>query len=613
MTPFAPLRAAWLFTLAVVACPLHAQTAPPLRETVVTATRTATRADELVSDVRVIDRAAIEASTARTLPELLTRLGGVQMSATGGRGKTSSVSIRGAEDRHTLLLVDGVRIGSATQGTPTWEGIPLEMIERIEVLKGPASALYGSDGVGGVVQVFTRKGRDGFHPYASLAAGSREYWRGAVGVQAGSGPLNWSLSLQREGERGISSTRPEVRPTSNYNPDVDPFRQDSVSGSASYDLGAGWSVDGSLLHSDGVTHFDEGGLNIDRSNAIRALVAQAGAKGRLLPGWQTELRLSQSRDTTNALVARPANFSAFSTEQTQWSWLNTVETAAGALLLGLEDREQRVASSQAFPVRSRSIRSAFAGLNGQRGAHSWQGNLRRDANTQFGDADTWFAGYGFRLTDAWRLHASRGTSFAAPSFNQLYFPGFGNPALRPERGVNTDVGVTWTGGAHEVKLVRFDNRLRDMIVNASTPAGLRPQNVNRARIEGWTLGYEGAVGPVKLRGSAERLDPRDETTGLQLRRRAREQYTAGADWRTGAWGFGAALLHAGNRVDYPSGLPAQRLRSFTTADLHADWNFARDLSLQFKVNNVGDVDYQTAYGYNQPGRSAYVTLRWQPR
>ena len=138
-----------------------AQASPALAETVVTATRTPTRADELLSDTVVIDRAQIEQQASRTLPEILARVAGVQISANGGAGKASSVFIRGAEARHTILLIDGVRYGSATLGTPVWENIPVDMIERIEVVKGPASALYGSDGVGGVVQIFTRKGKPG--------------------------------------------------------------------------------------------------------------------------------------------------------------------------------------------------------------------------------------------------------------------------------------------------------------------------------------------------------------------------------------------------------------------------------------------------------------------
>ena len=578
-----------------------AQTAA-LKETVVTATRTATRADELVSDVTVIDRQAIEASTARTLPELLARTAGVQMSANGGMGKQSSVFIRGTETRHTILLVDGVRLGSATAGTQSWESIPVEMIERIEVLKGPASALYGSDGVGGVVQVFLRKGRDGFHPYASLTVGSEDHTTLGAGLQGGQGALGYSVGVQRLRDGGFSATNPKAT-FGRFNPDRDPFDQDSVNATARYEFGGGWSADAGLLYADGISWFDDGPATNDRS-ALRVATAHAGIKGEPTQQWQTELRFSQGNDTTNTIEA---NFpGSFKTEQSQWTWQNDVDTPIGLVLAGLERREQKVSATTAYAVTQRTINAVFGGLNGNYGAHSWQFNLRRDSNSQFGDSDTGFAGYGFRITPAWRVHASYGTTFVAPSFNQLYFPGFGNPALQPERGKNTDLGVTWAASGQEVKLVRFDNEIRGFMTNTTLPV-----NIPRARIDGWTLGYEGAFDALALRASVDVLDPRNELNGRQLPRRAKEQLTAGADYTMGAWRFGGSVLHVGDRFDDAAN--TMPLPAYTTADIYADWQFAKDFSVQAKLNNVTDRIYETAFGFNQPGRSFYLTLRWQPK
>jgi vitamin B12 transporter len=577
-----------------------AQTA--LKESVVTATRSATRADELVSDVKVIDRAAIEASTARTLPELLARSGGVQMSANGGTGKTSSVFIRGAENRHTILLVDGVRLGSATAGIPSWDSIPVDMIERIEILKGPASALYGSEGVGGVVQIFLRKGREGFHPEASVTLGTHHYARAGASLQAGQGPLGYSIGVQRLRDKGFSSTNPRV-PFGNHNPDRDPFEQDAINAAARYQISNLWSVDAGLLYADGINWYDDG-PGVNSRSAVRVLTAYTGVKGKPLPAWQTELRLSQGKDTNNTIEA---NFpGSFKTEQSQWTWQNNIDTPVGLLLAGVEQRIQKVGGTTAFAVNRRTIDSAFAGVNGSMGDHSWQLNIRHDSNSQFGGSNTGFAGYGYHITPAWRVHASHGTSFVAPSFNQLYFPNFGNPALKSERGRNTDVGVTWTAGEHEVKLVRFDNKIRGFMTNTTLPI-----NVPRARIEGWSLGYEGRAGAVALRASLDALDPRNELNGRQLPRRAKTQATLGADWTTGAWRFGGSLLHVADRWDDAAN--SLFLPAYTVADAYADWQFAPTLSMQAKLNNVTDRKYETAFGYNQAGRSVYLTLRWQPK
>ena len=602
------VRAAALPVALAAAFPLHAQTVaqvtrPPatLRETVITATRVETRADELVSEVQVIDRAEIEAATARTLTELLARAAGVQVVSNGGRGKNSNIFIRGTETRHTILLVDGVRVASATAGQPSWDLLPLELIDRIEVVKGPASALYGSDGVGGVVQIFTRRGREGFHPSASTTVGSYGHASVAAGVSAGQGPLTYAFGVQRVVERGFSATLPHY--AFGYNPDADPFRANTVTGSIGYAFNNDWRGEASLLYSDGTNHFDDG-PGVDSQSAMRNFVGHLAVKGRVTRGWTTELSFGQGNDTNdNVIAVFPA---AFQTRQSQWTWQNNVDTPLGVAVAGVERREQKIHATTAYTVTGRTIDSVFAGLNGNEGAHSWQLNLRRDRNSQFGSADTGFAGYGYRITPNWRAHASYGTSFVAPSFNQLYYPQFGNAALQPEHGRNRDFGITYTRGEHELKLTRFDNRIRGFMTNTTLPV-----NVPRARIDGWSLAYEGKVGHLGLNANFESLDPRNEVTGRQLPRRARQLLALGADYTWGAWTFGGAALHEGDRFDETAN--ATRLPAYTTLDLYADWHVARDWTVQAKVNNVTDRQYETAYGYAQPGRAFYLTLRWQPK
>jgi vitamin B12 transporter len=600
-----PRRRACTLALSLAASSLAWAQPPTLPETVVTATRIDTRSDELVSEVRVIERAAIEASTARTLPELLAREAGVQFSSNGGLGQFSSVFIRGTQARHTILLVDGVRLGSATAGTPVWETLPVEAIERIEVLKGPASALYGADGVGGVVQVFTRAPKLGFHPYASLAAGSYGHAKASAGASGGEGALSYSFGVQRSVERGFSSANSR-EPYGSYNADRDPFRQNAANASLRYAINRDWTASASLLYSDAVSHFDDSSPNLNARSVLRASVAQAGLKGRVQPGWQTELRVSQSEDTNNPIEAQYPD--AVQTAQTQWTWQNTLDTRLGLVLAGLEQRVQRVNSSVAYDVTKRTIDSGFVGLNGQAGVHSWQLNARRDRNTQFGTSDTGFAGYGLRVATNWRLHGSYGTTFVAPSFNDLYYPySMGNPNLLPERGRNRDLGLAWGAGGHTLKLVYFDNRISDMIAWS----GSAPSNVDRARINGWTLGYEARMERLSLRASLDDMRPRNLVSGTALPRRSDTQATLGASWREGAWLLGTSLLHVGSRFDDTANTRA--LGAYTVVDVHATWQFAPALSLQAKLNNLTDRVYETTYGYNQSGRALYLTLRWQPK
>lgn len=580
------------------------QTAPQLKETVVSATRTPTRNDELVSDVVVINRAQIEKSAGRTLAEILARVPGVQVSANGGLGKSSSINIRGAEARHTVLLIDGVRYGSATTGTPVWDNIPVEMIERIEIVKGPASALYGSEAVGGVVQIFLRKGMPGFHPYASVTLGSNTYRQASAGFTGGSGAVSYALGVQKTSDAGFSATNPRVG--ANYNPDADGFDQNAVDASVAYQINPDWKLDAALLYADSVNHTDDG-LSRDTRYAGLTRVVRTGVEGRLLAGWKTQLRYGQSVDSSTAIVAAPFLLpSLFKTTQDQLAWQNDVDTRFGVLLAGVEQLRQKVDSTTVYTVRERRVSSYFLGLNGSQGPHSWQANVRRDQNSQFGGNNTGFAGYGFSITPAWRVNASYGTSFVAPSFNQLYFPGFGNAALQPERGRNTDLGVTWSEAGHSVKLVRYDNKIRGFITSSTNPV-----NVPQARINGLTLAYDGSFGPLTLRASADALDPRNEVTGKRLPRRSANQLRLGADYGVGAWTLGGSLLRTGGSFNDTANL--QPVDGYTIADLYADYKVSQDWKLQAKVNNPTNKQYETILGYNQPGRGVFVTLRWQPK
>jgi vitamin B12 transporter len=576
---------------------------PNLADTVVTANRTPTRVDSLVSDVTVIERADIEKMAGQTLTEVLVRAAGVQMATNGGRGKSGNIFIRGTESRHTILLIDGVRYGSATAGTPAWSGLPLDAIERIEVLKGPGSSLYGSDGVGGVVQIFTRKGREGFHPSAFVTLGSDSYSQAGVGLSGGRGGVTYSIDASSLSDGGFSSTNPTVQ-FGNHNPDRDPLRQRSLNTSLGVALGGDWKLDLGALYSEGTNHYDDG-PGRDTRDAFTSQVYRVGASGRVVSGWKTQVQVSQSKDFARSIVAS-ALPSHFGTTQNQLLWQNDIDTPLGVVLAGAERLEQKVDSTTAYTVRERAINSAFLGLNGEAGAHSWQLNLRGDRNSQFGDSTTGFAGYGYRITPALRAHVSHGTSFVAPSFNQLYFPSFGTPTLQPEEGRSTDVGVSWTQAGHTVKLVVFDNKIRGFI----TP-GPNPSNVTRARIEGWSLDYEGNIGDLLLRASYEDLQPRNAANGRKLSRRSDLQATFGADYAVGAWKFGTTLLHVGKRFDDTAN--TFELKEYTTLDLHADYAVSKNWTVQTQLRNVGDEDYQTVRGYNQPGRGVFVTLRWAPK
>ncbi|WP_372825688.1 TonB-dependent receptor domain-containing protein [Polaromonas sp.] len=575
---------------------------PQLKETVVTATRTESRAGAVLADVTVITREDIERGTGRTLTEVIARQAGIQTASNGGLGKSSSLFIRGTENRHVLLLVDGVRYTSATAGTPPLDNIALESIERIEVLKGPASALYGSDAVGGVVQIFTRRGAPGFAPFASATLGSESRHEATTGLRGGSGEVSYAMGVQTLREKGFSATNPAVG--AGFNRDRDGFSQQSFNGSMDWRFAPGWKADASLLYSDGTSHYDSGSGAFDTRADVRSQIYKLGVEGRLLPAWKSRLVFGRAEDLSTNFTGAPAT--AFNTEQDQYSWLNEIDTPLGKVLAGLERVEQRVSGTTTYTVNRRITDSVFAGLNGEAGRHSWQANLRHDSNSQFGSADTGLLGYGFGLAPGLRAHVSYGTSFKAPSFNTLYFPGFGNPTTQPERGRSAEIGASYDWGDNEVKLVRFESRIRGFITTAPIVT-----NIPQAKIKGWTLSYRGHQGRWAYRTALDLLDARNALNNLKLPRRADEQLTASVDYAVDAWKLGASVLAVTDRFDDVAN--RVRLGGFVTADLYADYALVKDWTLQTRLNNVGDKSYQTANGFNQPGRAVYVTLRWQPK
>ena len=588
----------------------HAQQASApttLKETVVTATRVETRTDAVLSDVVVIEAETIRQSAGRSLSEILSRQAGIQMTANGGLGKQSGLFIRGTEARHMLLLIDGVRYGSSTSGSAVLDNIPLSAIDRIEVLKGPASGQYGSDAVGGVVQVFTRRGAKGFHPQASVTVGSYGHREATAGFSGGTDELTYSLNVGRLREDGFSATNSRVA-FGNYNPDKDGFEQDSVSGSLRWAFAPGWSTDVHFTQADGTSRFDQGPGTFDVRSETTTRAAGWGLERKWSADTRTQLRLSRSNDKSDS-ISSPAPADVFNTAQTQITLQHDWNTALGNLLVGVESIKEEVTGTQAYAVRSRTTDAAFIGITGQAGNHLWQANMRRDDNSQFGGATTGFASYGYQLTPNWRPHVAYGTSFKMPSFNTLYYvsPFFnGNPTTQPERGKSSEVGLTYTQGLHEVKLTRFDNRVRGFITLQPVVA-----NVPRARMEGWTLAYTGSAGAWSWFTNLELLDARNEITGRKLQRRADEVLTAGLDHKLGAWNWGASLQLVSDR--YENATNTQRLPGFGTLDLYARYALGKDWSLALRLNNVGDKAYETAYGYNQPGRATYVTLNWAPK
>ncbi len=603
------LLAASAAVAALASSPAHAQaeTGPSIT---ITAARQPLAVSQALAEVTVLDAQALQRSEARTLAELLAQQAGLQLSSNGGLGKTSSLFIRGLEARHTLLLVDGVRVGSATVGTPSLDNLPLEAVERIEIVRGPMSSLYGSGAMGGVIQVITKRGGQGLGGNAKLAAGTQAYGQAAAGLGFGDGRFDAALQVQHTQTDGQGASNPRV-PFGQYNDDRDGWKQDGGSLRLGWRVAGDWRLEALALAARGRTQLDDG-PGADARAELTTQSTTLSARGTVAGPWSTRVSLGESVDGYETLAsASPfASLGLIRTRSRQLAWENTVSTPLGTALALAERTTETVSRPGApFAVSERDIDAVALGLAGSGAGHTWQASLRRDRNSQFGAVSTGALGWGYAITPGWRIGASAGTSLNAPSFNQLYFPNFGNPLLLPEKGEHAEMHVRWLWGAHSLRASTWAHEYRGFITS-----GPQPVTLPLARINGVSLAYEGAWESWRWQAAAEHTDPRNATAGSAndgklLPRRAQNALRLGADWAAGAFSAGGTLVAFSHRFDNAAN--TVRLAGYATLDLRADWTLQPGLSLGLRVNNVGDTAYETALGYDQPGRQAFVTLRAQ--
>lgn len=583
----------------------------PGSETVVTAGRIPQRLSEALRNVTVVTAEDIERGGQLTLAQVLQQFGGLEMVSNGGHGNASSIFIRGANAAHTLVLVDGIRLQSATLGTTAFESIPLSQIERIEIVPGPASSLYGADAIGGVIQIFTKSRRGAPGVDATAAIGSLGTRSLKAVASAGWGDSAVTLSAGHLRTDNFNVTRPTIS-FGRFNPDEDGHESTSFTAKLSHRFDARHEAGASVFHSDGEARFDSGPG--DHRTEQKLSVYSLHSQNRLASAWQSLVRVGASRDDSTSFDAGPAP-SRFKTDQAQATWQNTFALGkAASLVAGAEYLEQEIDTTTPYDVRRRTIKSVFAGFNAEHGDHGLQASLRRDDNSQFGAPTTGSLAYGYRLTAAARIRAAYGTAFHAPSFNDLYFPGFGNAALNPERSRNREVGFDYQAGAQRFGATLFDNRVRDLIVFVFDPETFlgQPQNVARARIRGAELTYAARLLDAHVRAKLTLQEPESEPAGLQLQRRARRHGSLSATRAFGAWRLGAEMVASGARFDSANEAPASRMAGYAVFNLTVARALTPEWSVDARWNNVADKDYETLQGFNTPGSNVLVSLRWTP-
>ncbi len=356
-------------------------------------------------------------------------------------------------------------------------------------------------------------------------------------------------------------------PFGNFNADRDGFRQNSASLRLGWWPSADWRADLLSLQSTSLTRLDDG-PGADARAELQNRLISLSARGQVLAGWNTRFSVSDATDSYNTLASASqfAALGVIKTRSHQFGWENSASTPLGTALVLLERTTEKVSRpGQPFALSERDIDALALALSGAAASHSWQGSLRRDSNSQFGGVTTSALAYGYALDPAWRLGASYGSSQVLPSFNQLYFPNFGNPALLPEKGQHCEVSLRWSEAEHSLRAAYFDYRYRGFI-----SSGPQPVNLPRVEIDGLSLAYEGRWRELALTAALDHIDPRNATVGSanfgkQLARQAKDALRMGADWQAGAWSAGATVSAFAQR--YEEAANVNRLGGYGLPDL----------------------------------------------
>ena len=597
-------RAGALSVVFAVASPwVFAQ--PSLQEVTVTASRTAQRVQDALPATTLITRSEIERAQMPDLPTLLRQVAGLEVTQNGGRGTVAAAFIRGAESRHTLVLIDGVPVNNLSFGIAALEHLPLADVERIEIVRGNVSSLYGSAALGGVIQIFTREAGNTPRANVTLQGGSRglAQLNASAGRRLASG-TRLSAALESLGDKGFNAIKQEERPGTN--PDRDGYTRRAASFGLVQELAGGNTLGLRLRDARGTTRYDsEFGppTQADESHFTERVAALEG-RFQLGSGVRLNAALTSTSDKVDAQVTA---FPFFVNSYAKGAQLGLEWQAATGhkVTAGLEHTRQNLESDTVYNQSARTQDSARVGYTGDVGRHQVQLNLRQDRYSDFGSASTWLAGYGFRLTDAWRLSATASTGFNAPNFNDLYFPFGGNAALRPERLKSAELGVQYAAGGHEVRATLFNNRFKDLIGN---DASFNRINIGEARNRGVELAYTGRIGATAVRADLTSQKPVDLATHTVLARRARTLAHLALTHDAGPWQFGGAARYSGARPD-----AGKTLASYAVLDLTASYAVSPEVKLFGRVDNVSDRDYETVFGYRQAGRGAFVGISWQPK
>lgn len=602
-----------------------------LKPVIVTATRNPVSANDVLADYDYIGPEEIERAGQTSLPELLQQQRGIQIQTYGGSGGLANVYLRGTANNQALVLIDGVRTQSSTLGGAVWSNIPVSLIDHIEIIFGPQSTFYGADALGGVIQIFTKRGDGPAKVSASTGYGTYGTSINNASISGSTEGVNktrYSVGLSQENSTGFNTVAPNNPYYKRYPLTSSAYTREGFTSQLSQDWSEGQEFGLKFLATRDTYQYPGYTTSGTSRRPIYTpqmnqqvgdlFVTSLYSKNQITQDWLSLIQVSNS--TNNAQSITAVSSDPINTPQNGFSWQNDIRIGEDTLQVVAERRVQYVNASYSTVVTgapssnlntSRTTDSMAASYQLKRGSNLLTAALRNDEISNYGSQTTGSIAYGYFFTKEFRANINYGTGFRAPTFNDLYYPGYGNANLQPETNRNFEAGVHYEGKMYDLHFVGYENQIKNLIVALSCTtqsSGYCPTNFAKTQIGGLSLGGNARLDDLTFRASYDIMNAVNVATGLQLPNKAKNTANIGADYRYIKTDLGANLTLSGLR--YGNAGNTQVMGGYALMNLYVSQELTPELSILAKWNNIFNAQYQLTYGYLTPGSNVFVGLRY---
>ena len=610
--------------LSVLSMACAASLAAEMEPVVVSATRIEQSLSSVLPSVSVITRQDIDRSQATTLADLLQGEVGFEYGRNGGPGTVTSFFLRGQDSANMVLMVDGVRAQTDGIGALQVTDLPLAMVERVEILRGNASALYGDAAIGGVIQIVTRRSQGAPLVYGSVTAGSYGTLDTQLGYGGVAGEYSFDLNAGASHSTGFSAMNTAQK--TRANPDKDGYDRQYLSARLERRLDADLSLGVRVSSRQSWVDYDDNtGVTDNYRFKQKNDTLGVYARKALTQKWTSTLDIAATElsydDLKNGVPFQSGDGSwkngHMTGQQHVLRWSNEYQLADGRLAaFGLEhnDEKFKAEGDNAYNMK-RQTKAAFAGLTQKLQAWTLQLNLRHDEVT-VEHADAWSStnhvtrattgllGLGYQLTPQWRLTATTSTGFRAPTAYDIA----NNALLKMETHRSHEAGVSYADGPSQARVVAFATASHDAI---GYDSNYNVMNIGETRNQGVEAALRTRWQGYAIKMSAVAQNPWSVTNNERLARRAREYATVDVSRPVAAYDVGMKITAVGSRKD--SHYSTNMLASYNLLSLYASRKLDNNWTARVRLDNVFDQQYQVAYGYNTPGRGLYATLQYSPK